>query len=132
LFSRPFAFLVRTAPRVLVGWAAVLSAVGLVLAVRFLVRDPFEYDFGKLRDKEREVDYARKLAQRVSRIRGEGYDGLILLADRTRQGTRHQARAAAPQERGRSHRRRGERRGPAAHRAAGKACPPGAHPPHHR
>jgi len=83
LFSQPFAAAVRRAPRALLLAAGLLSALGVVLTVRFLARDPFEYDFGKLRNNQvRRTSYAFEVSKRVSRIRGEGGDGLVLLAER--------------------------------------------------
>jgi predicted RND superfamily exporter protein len=81
-FARPFARAVQRAPRALVLVASLLTVAGVVLTARFLYRDPFEYDFGRLRNRVRDHSYAAHVAWRVSKIRREGGDGLVLLADR--------------------------------------------------
>jgi predicted RND superfamily exporter protein len=83
LYSLPFALAVRKLPRTLVVAAALLSAAGVVIATRFIISDPIEYNFSNLMDKERKLDYAAGLARRIGgNIRTEGRDGVVILADR--------------------------------------------------
>jgi len=86
----PFLALRRRAPRASWIVPTVAIAVGGVLAVRFLVNDPFEYDFRQLRSRLSDADGAVTLGKRTARIRDAGHDGVVLLAE-----TRAQARAAA-------------------------------------
>ena len=86
IYVRPFVVVVRRYPRALVALGVVASIAGIVLSTLFIMRDPLEYNFSNLRNKERRQDYPSQLSGRIGRnVRTEGRDGVMFLLGRAEQ-----------------------------------------------
>jgi uncharacterized protein len=81
-----FAKLALRAPRAVTAVGALLAACSLVLAVRYLARDPIEYDMTKVRNERRDSTAAGELSGEVDDIVGRmGQDGMAIMTDRVDQ-----------------------------------------------
>ncbi|MSP26198.1 MAG: hypothetical protein EXR75_13785 [Myxococcales bacterium] len=87
LYGRPFAFLVTRAPRSVAVGGILVTAVALVLAVRFVARDPMEYDMRNIDNDPIVVDSeAQRLRRAIDPIVGrQQLDGLAIAVDRLEQ-----------------------------------------------
>jgi predicted RND superfamily exporter protein len=81
-FGVPFARLASRAPGTLLGVGVVLTIVAAVALPRF-ARDPFEYDFRKLRSTE--TPEQRELSNKIDAIFGRTLSPIVILADRFEQ-----------------------------------------------
>jgi hypothetical protein len=103
-YGRPFAWLATRYPRAVIGVALVTGVVSLALTIRYVVRDPMEYDMSNTRNKPVAIESnARLLMRRVDKVVGRlGQDGLAIMVDRLDQvaplkATLEARRAAAPE-----------------------------------
>jgi len=81
-YGRPFAALVRRAPRVLVTVGLLLAAAGVVLVIRYVQADPMEYDLKNLRSDETARAEQIRLSKLGDSITGHvGADGMAMLVD---------------------------------------------------
>lgn len=103
-FGRPFAALVPRAPRLLTVLGVAVALVGAVFTVRYVKRDPMEYDLRQLRtDVSARADEIRR-SELAEAITGYvGTDGMAILVERPEQveplrAALHTKRDAAPKE----------------------------------
>ncbi len=86
-FGRPFAFLARRLPVVVTLSALVLTAGASLLAYRYVVEDPMEYDMKRIsNDRVEHVGDWKRLGTLIDRVVGrQGMDGIALATDRLEQ-----------------------------------------------
>ena len=84
-FGLPFSWLTRrvSAPW-LVALGAIVTTVGLVASVRYVVKDPFEYNLGRLENDSASVESAAmRLGRGMTEIAGKtGQDGMAIMTER--------------------------------------------------
>ncbi|HMI83654.1 MAG TPA: MMPL family transporter, partial [Polyangiaceae bacterium] len=86
LYGVGFAWLVDRFPRAITIGGVLLGVVGSIVAVRYFVTDPMEYDMTKLRNEDRGRSQAGELSGRVDAIVGRmGQDGMAIMVDRVDQ-----------------------------------------------
>lgn len=83
-YGRPVAFLVDRFPRAIAVGSLALGLAGVVLAARYVARDPMEYDMRNTRTEPKTgPTEARRLMSRVDAVVGrQGQEGLAIMVDR--------------------------------------------------
>jgi hypothetical protein len=84
-FGAPFARAIRVAPRFTAALGLVVGVAAIALSVRYVKRDPMEYDTGKLGNREgtQRVSPAQKLAEEFPQVTGRSdADGMAIMVDR--------------------------------------------------
>jgi predicted RND superfamily exporter protein len=76
-----FAWLVAKAPAVLLGAGALLLVVGAVAGVRYIARDPMEYDLRATENDPQENAELHHAWDGVIEILGAGHEGMVVLTD---------------------------------------------------
>ena len=105
LYGVPFAFVARRFPRAVTIAGLALGAFSSLLAVRYFVQDPMEYDLRNVRNERLKKTSAGRLSGRVDRTVGRlKQDGKAILTDRLDQvkplvAELEKRRAAAPADR---------------------------------
>jgi uncharacterized membrane protein YdfJ with MMPL/SSD domain len=87
-FGAPFAWLSRRVPATwLVALGAITIAAGMFASVRYVVKDPFEYDLGRLENDNKAVESAAtRLGSGMTNITGRtGQDGMAIMTQRVDQ-----------------------------------------------
>ncbi|MGO9835519.1 MAG: efflux RND transporter permease subunit [Polyangiaceae bacterium] len=80
-YGRVFAWLVPKAPRALLGTGVLLVLVGVVASVRYVKRDPMEYNLQATEnDPDRNLELHR-VWDKVIEILGAGHEGMVVLTD---------------------------------------------------
>jgi hypothetical protein len=83
VYGYVFAFVADRATRPVLAAAALLTVATVVMAVVYVRRDPMEYDFSNIRNKNRGESTARSLSVRVDRFVGRmGQDGMAVMVER--------------------------------------------------
>jgi predicted RND superfamily exporter protein len=80
-YGRIFAWLVPKAPRLIVGAAVVLSVLGIVTCVRYVRRDPMEYDLRATENDPHKNGELHHVWDGVIEVLGAGHEGMVVLAD---------------------------------------------------
>jgi predicted RND superfamily exporter protein len=80
-YGRIFAWIVPKAPRLLFGVGVVLVLVGAVDCVRYIARDPMEYDLRITENDPSENDELNHAWRGAEAILGSGHGGMVVLAD---------------------------------------------------
>ncbi len=80
-YGRIFAWIVPKAPALLLGVGVVVVLTGSVAAVRYVQRDPMEYDMGKLGNDPSHDAEIDRVWSGVIDILGSGHGGVVVLAD---------------------------------------------------
>jgi predicted RND superfamily exporter protein len=80
-YGKLFAWIVPRAPALLLALGVLLVAGGAVASVRYVQRDPLEYDMGKLGDDPGHNVEIDRVWTGVIDILGSGHGGVVLLAD---------------------------------------------------
>lgn len=82
-YGRPFAMLVRRAPRAVAVGGVSLGLLASGFAAHYIANDPMEYDMANVRTEAELQTNTRKLSGRVSKIIGRmGQEGLAIAVDR--------------------------------------------------
>jgi predicted RND superfamily exporter protein len=82
-YAYPFAMAARTFPRGIALLGALLGLAATVLAVRYFLHDPMEYDLANIRNERLAPTSAGRLSVRVDKIVGRlGQDGRAILTER--------------------------------------------------
>jgi hypothetical protein len=83
IYGYPFAFVARRFPRAIASLGLVLGAVSVVLAARYFLHDPMEYNLRNVRNDHHSPTSAGRLSVRVDAIIGRlGQDGRAILTER--------------------------------------------------
>jgi predicted RND superfamily exporter protein len=80
-YGRPFAWLVAKAPRAWLLCGAVVAVLGCVLAVRYAVSDPMEYDLRKVQNDAQSRSGLQRAWGICNEILGTTQGGMVILAD---------------------------------------------------
>ncbi|HEY2509814.1 MAG TPA: MMPL family transporter [Polyangiaceae bacterium] len=80
-YGRVFAWIVPKAPRLLFGAGVLLVCVGAVSVVRYIQRDPMEYDLHQTENDPRHNGELDHVWHEVFEILGPGHEGMVVLTD---------------------------------------------------
>jgi uncharacterized protein len=80
-YGRIFAWIVPKAPALLLGAGVVLSVVGIVTCVKYVQRDPMEYDLRATENDPHKNGELHHVWDGVIEILGAGHEGMVVLAD---------------------------------------------------
>jgi uncharacterized membrane protein YdfJ with MMPL/SSD domain len=80
-YGKAFAWLVPKAPRVIFGAGVLLAVVGTAAGVRYVLRDPMEYDLGAIENDPSHNPELHRVWDRVLEILGAGHEGMVVLTD---------------------------------------------------
>jgi uncharacterized membrane protein YdfJ with MMPL/SSD domain len=82
-YEAPFVAAVTRAPRALIALGAILAVAGAALTARWLIRDPFEYDLGKLQSSRSTDTELYRVSALAASVLGTGREGaMVILCDR--------------------------------------------------
>jgi predicted RND superfamily exporter protein len=82
-YEAPFVFAVSRAPRTLTVAACCLTVAGAAISARWLIRDPLEYDLGKLQSSRDSGSGLYRVSAKAASILGAGREGaMVILCDR--------------------------------------------------
>lgn len=80
-YGRGFAWLVPKAPRLLLGAGVLLVVSGIAMAVRYVQRDPMEYDLQAMDNDPTQNAELHRVWDGVIEILGAGHEGMVVLTD---------------------------------------------------
>jgi uncharacterized protein len=80
-YGRGFAWLVPKAPRLFLAAGVAIVAMGVVAGVRYVRRDPMEYDLHETESDPSHNKELHRVWDRVLDILGAGHDGMVVLTD---------------------------------------------------
>ncbi len=80
-YGQAFAWIVPRAPRLLAGAGAIVILAGVVYAVRYVKRDPMEYDLGAIDNDPGDNKELHRVWDGVIDILGSGHEGMVVLTD---------------------------------------------------
>jgi predicted RND superfamily exporter protein len=80
-YGRIFAWLVPKAPELLVAAGVLVVGLGAAAGVRYVRRDPMEYDLGRIENDPNHNNELHRVWDGVIEILGAGHEGMVVLAD---------------------------------------------------